>query len=85
VWLDRGEWQRLAAALFLDHLDDLWDPNWQKQRRTETLQFKLDAALSERLGPSLYAELRAVIAKLRDHPAKAQALAWMTTHLDADT
>jgi Zn-finger nucleic acid-binding protein len=84
VWLDRGEWQRLAAALFLDHLDDLWDPNWQKQRRAEALQRQLDQALSNTLGMDLYRELGDVMKKLREHPAKAQALAWIATHLDPD-
>jgi Zn-finger nucleic acid-binding protein len=84
VWLDRGEWQRLAAALYLDHLDDLWDPTWQKQRRSESLQIKLDNALSTQLGEPLYEQLRAVVEALRQHPAKAQALAWITTHLDPE-
>jgi Zn-finger nucleic acid-binding protein len=85
VWLDRGEWQKLAASLYLDHLDDLWDPTWQKRRRTETLQHNLDNALAERLGQSLYGELCAVVDQLRHHPGKAQALAWITAHLDPDT
>ncbi len=84
VWLDRGEWQRLAAALYLDHLDDLWDPTWQKQRRTEALENKLDRALADCLGTALFEELKAVVLKLREHPNKAQALAWVVSHLDAE-
>jgi Zn-finger nucleic acid-binding protein len=84
VWLDRGEWQRLAAALYLDHLDDLWDPAWQKQRRSEKLQITLDSALLNQLGPELYRQLRSLVTELSNHPAKAQALAWITTHLEAE-
>lgn len=82
VWLDCGEWQRLAASRYLDHLDDLWDPNWQKQRRSEKLQRGLDRALSEQLGESLFRDLVSVVFRLRSHPSRAQALAWVTQHLD---
>jgi hypothetical protein len=80
--LDRGDWQRLAAALYLDHLDDLWDPNWQKLRREEALKRALDLALEKQLGHDLFEQLRLVTRKLALHPAKAQALAWITSHLD---
>jgi len=84
VWLDRGEWQRLAAALYLDHLDDLWDPTWQKQRRREALQKGLDVALVAQIGPELFAQVSQVVHALLDHPAKAQAFAWIAEHLDPD-
>src|SRR5512133_3248194 len=82
VWLDCGEWQRLAASRYLEHLDDLWDPNWQKQRRSEKLQRGLDRALSEQLGEALFRDLASVVFRLRSHPSRAQALAWITQHLD---
>lgn len=82
IWLDRGEWQRLAAALYLDHLNDLWDPQWQKQRRHEQLQRRLDRSLFDQLGETLYQDLGSVIARLRQHPSRAQALAWICQHLD---
>jgi Zn-finger nucleic acid-binding protein len=82
VWLDRGEWQRLAACLYLDHLDDLWDPAWQKQRRHDRLQRGLDRSLADQLGESLYRDLDSVVERLRKHPSRAQALAWITQRLD---
>lgn len=82
IWLDRGEWQRLAAALFLDHLDDLWDPGWQKRRRSEKFQRGLDRSLFDQLGENLYRDLTALVEALRDHPARMQALAWISQHLD---
>jgi Zn-finger nucleic acid-binding protein len=82
VWLDRGEWQRLASALFLDHLDDLWDPQWQKQRRSEKLQRGLDQSLQDQLGEILYRDLASVVERLNLHPSRAQALAWIVQHLD---
>jgi Zn-finger nucleic acid-binding protein len=82
VWLDRGEWPRLAASLYLDHLDDLWDPAWQRQRRNEKLQRELDHALQDHLGEDLYRDLVSVVERLRDHASRAQALAWISEHLD---
>lgn len=82
VWLDRGEWQRLAASLYLDHLDDLWDPAWQRQRRREKLQRRLDQSLADQLGENLYRDLAHVVAQLKAHPSRAQALAWIAQHLD---
>lgn len=82
VWLDCGEWQRLAASLYLDHLDDLWDPSWQKQRRSEKLQRGLDRSLADQLGENLYRDLASVVHLLRHHPARAQALAWIAQRLD---
>jgi len=82
VWLDRGEWPQLAASLYLDHLDDLWDPAWQKRRRTEKLQRELDRALLDHLGETLYQDLTSVVERLKEHPSRAQAIAWITEHLD---
>ncbi len=82
VWLDRGEWPRLASSLFLDHLDDLWDPAWQRQRRSEKLRHELDQALANQLGEPLYGDLASVVERLRNHPSRTQALAWVTEHLD---
>jgi Zn-finger nucleic acid-binding protein len=82
VWLDRGEWQRLAASLYLDHLDDLWDPKWQRQRRSEKLQRGLDRSLADQLGETLYHDLVSVVERLRLHESRAQALAWIREHLD---
>jgi Zn-finger nucleic acid-binding protein len=82
VWLDRGEWQRLAASLYLDHLDDLWDPAWRKQRRHARLQRGLDQSLGVQLGETLYRDLASVVERLRTHPSRAQALAWITQRLD---
>jgi Zn-finger nucleic acid-binding protein len=82
VWLDRGEWQRLASSRFLQHLDDLWDPTWQRQQRDERLQRTLDRALFDQLGAELYRDLVTVIGRLKEHPSRAQALAWISEHLD---
>ena len=82
IWLDRGEWQRLATAFYLDHLNDLWDPLWQKRHRNEKLQRRLDRSLFDQLGENLYQDLSSVVERLRRHPSKAQALAWIRQHLD---
>lgn len=82
VWLDAGEWQRLAAHQFLGHLDDLWDPAWQRQQRAEHSRRKLDEALAAVIGAALFADLARVVDQLREHPARAQALAWISTHLE---
>jgi Zn-finger nucleic acid-binding protein len=81
IWLDKGEWQRLAAARFLDHLDDLWDPNWQKRQRAQHSRQELDAALRDRLGPDLFNGLSSTIEEVARHPARAQVLAWIIERL----
>ncbi len=84
VWLDRGEWKRLASARFLEHLDDLWDPNWKRQNRVALVERHIDAALTEELGQELFSDLQAVVSELHGHPARAQALAWIVEHLERE-
>jgi len=81
VWLDKGEWQRLAVGHFLEHLDDLWDPDWRKRQRNEQAHLEMDASLQSRLGPELYEQLERAILPLARHPASAQVLAWIKEHL----
>jgi Zn-finger nucleic acid-binding protein len=82
IWFDRGEWQQLAARQFLDHLDDLWDPAWQKRCRIEAERESLDQALVHELGGDLFQQLLDVSRSLEDHPARAQALAWLCQRLE---
>jgi Zn-finger nucleic acid-binding protein len=82
VWLDRGEWKKLASQRFLDHLDDLWDPRWQRRRRAEAGQRSLDQALAQQLGSELYADLERLVRALGPHPARAQVMAWLRERLD---
>ena len=77
VWLDKGEWQRLASARFLDHLDDLWDPTWQKRHRAEHSREEIDLALRTQLGAELFNALSSAIEAVARHPARAQVLAWI--------
>ena len=81
IWLDEGEWQRLAADQFLDHLEDLWDPQWQSKQRAAHRQESLDRALAQALGVELFESLREAVEQLRTHPERAQALAWIADHL----
>ena len=83
VWLDKGEWQHLAANHFLEHLDDLWDPTWRKRQRDEHSRHEMDAALEQRLGQALFMQLVQIMGQLRRHPARAQVLAWIRARLDA--
>ena len=82
VWLDRGEWRRLSAAGLLEHLDDLWDPSWQKRQRDDVNRRHLDESLRDALGEDLYAGLQRVVGELHAHPARSQALAWIVDHLE---
>ena len=83
VWLDRGEGRRLVAAGLLTHLDDLWDPKWQRHKRHVNEQRRLDAALSLALGEELFQRLQQLVLELREHPGRSQALAWLTDHLES--
>jgi Zn-finger nucleic acid-binding protein len=82
IWFDRGEWQQLAVRQFLDHLDDLWDPAWQKRRRIEVERKSLDNALAHELGSELFHQLLELSRSLERHPARAQALAWLSDRLE---
>jgi Zn-finger nucleic acid-binding protein len=84
VWLDRGEWRRLSAAGLLGHLDDLWDPSWQKRQRDDVNRRHLDGSLRDALGDELYAGLLRVVTELHAHPARSQALAWIVDHLEGE-
>jgi len=81
VWLDKGEWQRLAAAEFLDHLDDLWDPDWQKRQREAHSRHEIESALRERLGTDVFEALAKVVDEISKHPARAQVLAWINERM----
>jgi Zn-finger nucleic acid-binding protein len=77
VWFDRGEWQRLAGEHLLEHLPDMWEREWRdRQRRTRSRQAHLDSA-REDFGDDLYARLTDLATRLRDHPRRSEALAFL--------
>ena len=80
IWLDEGEWERIVRHE-LD-LHSLFDPKMRAKRRAEAVQSRVDDALRDELGDAEFARLRACVETLREHPAKAQALAWITAQLN---
>ena len=76
VWFDAGEWASVAASEWLRHLDDLWDPNYQKRVREEATRKHAVEALKEALGDIAFEQVVETAAILRNHPMKSFALAY---------
>jgi Zn-finger nucleic acid-binding protein len=77
IWFDEGEWGRLASARMLHLLGNLWNPIWQKQVRQSEARVAHLERLKERLGADLMGRLEHVASALREHPHRAEALAYL--------
>lgn len=75
VWFDAGEWNALASAHLLDHLDELWTVEWRNRQRREVETAQYRERLRETFGSDLYARLLEIAHELRGHPRRSQALA----------
>ena len=75
VWFDAGEWNALAGAHLLDHLDEFWTAQWRARQRHEQGKRDEERRAEEAFGPELYARLMVMAQTLRGHPRRSQALA----------
>lgn len=77
VWFDRGEWSLLAERQMLENIDQLWTAEWRTRQRRLRNEREYERRQREELGDALFAELRSVAEKLKDHPRRSQALAYL--------
>ena len=85
LWFDAGEWQRLAESHLLHHLEDLWDPEWQRQHRQRRAHQLNRQRLEDEIGDDVVKTLDRIADDLRDHPRESQAVAYLLDRLGQRT
>src|SRR5206468_12025110 len=81
VWFDAGEWAAVASTEWLTHLDDLWDPAWQRRARERQAQKRHLQEIERALGAETLERVRAAIAALRNHPRRSLGLSYLLAEL----
>lgn len=76
IWFDAGEWNAVATEHLVDHIDDAWTPEFRTEQRRAREQRAYDDRQREELGP-LYDQLTEMAEKLKGHPRRSQALAFI--------
>ncbi|MBK1853999.1 hypothetical protein JO972_03460 [Verrucomicrobiaceae bacterium 5K15] len=77
IWLDGGEWEALQAGNLHNELHLVFTAPWQQAVRNAEHAAQYDAMLREKLGDDLYQRLSDIRDELVDHPAKAEAVAYL--------
>jgi Zn-finger nucleic acid-binding protein len=77
LWFDRGEWQELANSHLVDHLEDLWSKSAARKQRLERSQRRYRQWAKEQFGSDLMDRMLAVAEELKNHPSRAEALAFI--------
>ncbi|WP_435893262.1 hypothetical protein [Oceaniferula spumae] len=77
IWLDGGEWEALQAGHMHNELHLVFTAPWQQDVRNEEHAAQYDAMLREKLGDELFRSLSDVRDQLIDHPARAEAVAYL--------
>lgn len=77
IWFDKGEWQRIAGNHFLQNLPDFWSYSWQQRQRKEKGRQQYLRQSEELLGNELFAWLMTLAERLKHHPEKSRALAFL--------
>ena len=77
VWLDAGEWESLKSRNFHDELHLIFTEPWQQQVRDQQAQKMTAKMLDEKLGAELLLEIENIKSKLKDHPHKDFAIAYL--------
>lgn len=78
IWLDGGEWERLRARNFHDELHLMFAAPWQRKVRQDEQSSGIEMRLRERLGDEVHNRLIELRSHLRDHPARSEALAFLS-------
>lgn len=81
VWLDPGEWSRLADANLLGDVTSLWSPAWREHLSEEHNRASLQHDLRHKLGDDLFESMEALVAKLTDPSHRALVLAYLQQRL----
>lgn len=77
-----SDWQRIAGKHFLDNLPDFWSYSWQQRQRKEKGRQQHLRQSEELLGNELFASLMTLAEKLKLHPEKNRALAFLRQEID---
>jgi Zn-finger nucleic acid-binding protein len=78
IWLDSGEWELLKSRNFHDELHLMFAAPWQRKVREEEKKSGIETRLRERLGEEVYATLSELKSHLAGHPARSEALAFLS-------
>lgn len=81
VFFDAGEWDRLARARLLHDVDALFDPLFQKRRAAARAEAAHRGRLVAALGSDVVEGIEAVADRLRDHPGRHDAVAYLLDRL----
>jgi len=77
IWFDRGEWNRLAENELLKDLPEFWTRAWQRKQRKETSRKLYIEWQQKTFGEELYALLSDLAERLKNHPRRSEALAFI--------
>lgn len=81
VWLDPGEWSRLADANLLADVTNLWSPAWREHLSEEQNRAALHADLRHKLGEETFSLLERLVDALHEPEPRALALAYLQQRL----
>lgn len=81
VWLDPGEWSRLADANLLSDVTNLWSPAWREHLSEEQNRAALQADLRHKLGDETFELLERLVDQLHEPQPRALALAYLQQRL----
>lgn len=82
VWFDAGEWSALAERHLLEQIDEFWTAEWRAKQRRERDAANYARRTREELGPELHDALQEIAGRLKGHPRRSQALAFLREHSD---
>lgn len=78
VWLDGGEWEALRIGNLHQSLHKIFTAPWQRAIRKAEHAERRERLLRERMGDDLYGRLVTLREDLADHPARPEALAFLS-------
>jgi Zn-finger nucleic acid-binding protein len=81
VWLDPGEWTRLADAGLLRDVTNLWSPAWREHLSEEQNRASLEADLRHKLGDETFDLLESLADRVSRENLGALALAYLRERL----
>ena len=67
-WCDRGEWEELQQLQLDQHLNYIFNDQWQAQVKALDLAIREKAATIEKLGPEIADKIFELATLLEDHP-----------------
>ncbi len=81
LWFDAGEWTKLASSHLIHHLDQLWDPEWQRKMRRERAEQREREQARALIGEALFDQIEALLGTLESSPNKREAIGYLLGRL----